>query len=168
MTPFVVERLKEQIQSLINSNPEILEDDILRADTFEAETDLHTVLSELVNKVGWLDSLQRAIAERTKELNQRKSRIENQEEHLRLLIQRVLEGANIKSVKLPEATLSMTFRQPRIKVTDADQLPEELCAKKITLIPDMKKIEEAAQKEGMPPRGTIWTNGMNSLTIRKL
>jgi predicted nuclease with TOPRIM domain len=157
---FDMAQVTQAIDNLRAAYPEIAEDDILRADMLEAETDFHGLLAKLVSLSGDAASMAEAIKLRNADLAARKARYERQEEGIRSLMQSLMEKADLQKVTLPEATLSVSWRKPAPMVIDESQLPDEFC--KIKRSADMAKIKEA----GTLPPGCTMSNGKNVLTIR--
>lgn len=155
-----LEQVKHQIEQLFLSFPELFEDDILRADMIEAETDLHDLLAKLVDLANGAGSMAEAIKIRAGDLSDRKARYERQEDGIRSLIQSLMEKADLQKVTLPEATLSVSYRKPARIVVDEAAVPDDLC--KFKRSPDMAKIKDAPE---LPP-GCSMSNGKNVLTVR--
>lgn len=153
--------LQQQIDVLLLAHPELLEDDILRADMLEGATNMNDVLSLLVSLVADAEGMVDAIKARADTLSQRKARFERRSEVMRWFIQIVMERAELNKVQLPEATLSLSFRKPSPIVTDETVLPDEFCNFKRTA--DMAKIKEA----GTLPPGCSMSNGKHVLAVRK-
>jgi hypothetical protein len=164
---FKIADLNTSIQNLIAAYPELESDEVLRADMFDAETDMNDVLSELLDRAAEAGMMFDAIAARQKELAGRKDRFAKHEENIRKLISQIMETANLKSLKLPEATLSMTYRLPRLIVSDETQLADEFKTVITTYKPNMEALNLAYNERGVTPRGTTITNGTYSLTIRR-
>lgn len=152
--------LRQQIDALLIAFPELQEDEILRADTFEAETNLNAILEKLVGMAGDAGAMVEAIKMRAAAITDRKKRFERREEAMRALVQKIMERANLNKVQLPEATLSISFRKPAIIVTDEAALPDEYC--RFVRLPDMKKLHEATTL----PAGCSMSNGKNVLSVR--
>lgn len=152
--------LRQQIDALLIQFPELQEDEVLRADTFEAETNIDAVLARLISMAGEAGSMVEAIKIRAQALSDRKGRFERREEAMRSLIQKIMERAELTKKQLPEATLSISFRKPAPIVIDETQLPDEFC--KFKRSPDLTKIKEA----GTLPPGCSMSNGKNVLTVR--
>lgn len=152
--------LRQQIDALLIERPELIEDDILRADMIEGATSMHDVLGLLVGLAADADGMANAIKGRAEALALRKARFERRSDAMRSLIQKVMERAELNKVQLPEATLSISFRKPSPIVTDDAALPDEFC--KFKRSPDMGKIRET---ETLPP-GCSMSNGRNVLSIR--
>lgn len=157
---FDIAQLSQAIDAILIQFPELAQDELLRADMLEAETDLHDVLAKLVGLSNDAAAMALAIKMRSGDLSERKARYERQEEGLRSLIQTIMERADLPKVTLPEATLSVSYRKPSPLVVDEAALPDEFC--KIKRLPDMAKIKEA----GTLPPGCTMSNGKNFLTVR--
>lgn len=152
--------LQQQIDALLIAHPELQEDDMLRADMLEGATDMDDVLALLVSLAADADGMAGAIKARSEALSMRKARFERRADAMRVLIQKIMERANLTSKQLPEATLSISFRKPAPIVTDEAALPDEFC--KFKRSPDLAKIKEA----GTLPPGCSMSNGKNVLTVR--
>lgn len=152
--------LRQQIDALLIQFPELAEDEILRADTFEAETNFNAILEKLVGMAGDAGAMVEAIKVRSSALHDRRKRFERREEAMRIMIQKIMERGDLKKLTLPEATLSLSFRKPSIIVTDETALPDEFC--RFVRLPDMKKINEAATL----PAGCSMSNGKTVLAVR--
>lgn len=153
--------LRQQIDALLIQFPELQEDEVLRADTLEGETNINAVLEKLVSMAGDAGAMAEAIKIRSRALSDRKGRFERREEAMRTLIQKIMERAELNKVQLPEATLSLSFRKPAPIVIDEAALPDEFC--KFKRSPDLAKIKEAAT---LPP-GVTLSNGKHVLAVRK-
>jgi hypothetical protein len=155
---FEIAQLKPLIDALLAAYPEIAEDEILRADMFAGELNLDNVLSTLLDKALEAASLQDAIATRQKDLAARKARFAKQEEALRGFILTIMEMADVKSMKLPEATLSYSFQKPK--------MVDPIFFTVVTSIkPDMTYLAEAYAATGTPPIGCSLSNGKSILRI---
>lgn len=153
-------QLRQQIDDLLIQFPELREDEVLRVDMLEAETDLNAVLEKLIAMATAAGTIADAIKLRADALAARKARFERREEAMRSLIQTLMERADLKSLTLPEATLTLSFRKPSPIVIDEAALPDEFC--KFKRSPDMAKIKEATE---LPP-GVAMSNGKHVLTVR--
>ena len=162
---FEISQLKFSIENLLAAYPELAEDEILRADMFAGETNIQNVLSNLVDKAFDAATTQEAIALRQKDLAARKARYGKQEETLRGFILSIMEMADLKSQKLPEATLSVSLQKPRLIVSDETLLNADMKKTVITVSPDMDKIKEAYEASNKVPDGCSLTNGKNILRL---
>lgn len=152
--------LQGEIASLLERYPELAEDEVLRADTFEGETNLMRIMQMALNLAQEARFSAMAIDDRIEELQHRKARFEQRNEAMRSLIQSLMDRAGLQKLQLPEATLSISYRKPSPVVTDENALPDEFV--KIIRKPDMAKIKEA---ETLPP-GVAMGNSKPTLTIR--
>lgn len=158
-----VDLLRQSIDALLVTYPELAEDEQLRMDVLEGETNIDAVLSRLVDAAGDAAAMQDAIGIRIAALQARKARYERQEEVCRSLISTVMDRASISKFTLPEATLSVSWRKPAPFVTDEAALPEECL--KVVKKPDMARIK-AWVEAGNMPEGIAMSNGKAVLTIR--
>jgi hypothetical protein len=161
---FNIDELRRQIEALIRDNPDMMEDEYLRVDMLDGETDIKGALTALVAEVGYSEAIVEALAQRMQKYTARKARIAHRAEVLRELILKVLQSADLKKIELAEATLSQTKRPPQIiGEPDADELPDELV--KIKREPDKAKIR-AALLAGVTVPGVVLSNSAPGLTIR--
>lgn len=151
------------IAALFDRFPELLDDEVLRADTFSGETNIEELLTKIVDLANGSASMAVAIKARISDLVDRKTRFECREEAMRDLAQQIMERADLKKVTLPEATLSVSYRAPAPIVTDEAQLPDTLC--KFKRSADMAKIK-TAMAAGEQIAGVTISNGKTVLTVR--
>lgn len=156
-------QLKSTMDALFVSFPELREDEILRADVLEGQTDLSSIMKELLNELDRANAMITGINERANQLNARKARFERHVEGIRSLIETIMNRADLPKLMLPEATLSVGYRKPSPFVVDEDALPET-CVKTIRKA-DMASIK-ALVENGQMPAGVAMSNGKNYLTIR--
>lgn len=156
-------QVRQQIDNLILQFPELLEDDILRADMIEAETDLHELMRMLERKRQDASSLAGAIASNIAELSNRQGRFERRELAMRTAMFKLLQWADVRKVELPEATLSVRNGTQKVVITDEAVLPDLLC--RLTRAPDKTKIKELLT-EGNPVTGAYLSNAEPTLSIR--
>jgi hypothetical protein len=160
---FDVDQLRLSIEALLRDYPDLGEDEILRADMLDAETEIGSVLASLYAAVDedWsdIDKLDRQIDER----KARKARLARRVEFLRALMLKVLQSANLKKFRLPEATLSQRASQPQIVgEPDVDTLPPDLV--RVTIEPNRAAIREALMN-GQDVPGLFLSNAPPALSI---
>jgi len=156
--------IRAQIEALKASHPELMDDDEAWQASLESETDVHELLTSIVREIEDAKALVIGTKDRLEELDKRKKRFEHRIEALRELAFKVMHGAEIAKVELPEATLSLRAGMPQL-IGDADpaSLPDELC--KISRILDRTAIKDAL-KAGQAVPGFNLSNSPPSLTIR--
>lgn len=155
--------IRQQIANLLTTCPELAEDDVLRADMVEAETDAHTFLSIITRKIGETKALSDGANGYAAELLERCGRLDRRVESLRKFIFQIMEAAALKSAELPEATLSIRAGQQKVLITDETQIPDALF--KIKREPDKTAIKEKL-KSGEIVAGAQLSNAEPSLSIR--
>lgn len=155
--------VKQQIGNLLAAYPELQEDDVLRLDMIEGETEAFEFLRAVEQRRQEAASLAGAIAGNIAELGLRQERFERREKAMRALAFKVLEAADLPKVELPEATLSIRAGQSKVIITDEAVIPDVLC--KITRAPDKARIKELL-KQGQSVRGAELSNTEPTLSIR--
>lgn len=158
-----VANLEAEFASLLVSFPELADDDTLRADVLEGETNFHAVLTRLVNGERDADSLAKAVAGRISDLQARKSRSERRKEALRGLMFRLLKAAGVPRVPLAEATISIGKKAASVEIVDEALLPSSVV--KITTSPDKKAIAELL-KTGADVPGAKMGEAGEQLSVR--
>lgn len=136
-------------------------------DTLEGETNLLEALAEVAESIAQDECFAEAIASRIKTLQERKSRLENSADTKRNLIIMAMEKAELKSVKQPNATISVRSTKPKLVVVDEALIPAKFFKPADpTLDRTALKtaLEEMADGEEIP--GAELSNGGISLTIR--
>lgn len=160
---FDVIALEREIALLVSEFPELADDETLRADTIEGETDAHTVLGRITRRALDAKAMCAAIKERQQDLAARRSRYERQEEAMRALIFRLMKAGDLPKVTLPEATLSRTKKAGGVVITDEAKLLPRYT--RTTVVPDRAKIAEAL-KAGRSVKGAELAPDSETLTIR--
>lgn len=156
--------IRQQIANLLLQNPELSEDEILRADMIEGETDAFDFLRMVERQRQEAASMAGAIASNTAELGLRQERFERREKAMRALMFKIMEAADIKKAELPEATLSIRNGQQKL-VGDASpySVPAQYTREKLEL--DKTAIKEAL-KSGTTVTGFELSNAEPTLSIR--
>lgn len=123
---FDVDQIRREIEALTRDYPELLEDETLRADMIDAETDIHEAISMLVKDIDNSGMMVVGITERRKELGARRDRLNHRIEVLRSLVLGLLQSADLKTMHLPTATVTQSASQPNIVGDpDPETLPDE-------------------------------------------
>ena len=160
---FNVDQLRHEIEAFIREYPDLAEDEMLRADMLDGETDISAVLTALFQSVDNNRFMIDAVNGRMDQLAIRRNRFKQRIEFLRGLILKVLQSADLKKYELPEATLSQRVGQPKIVgEPDVNALPDDLL--RVTVEPDRTKIREALLAGHELP-GLALSNGPPTLAI---
>lgn len=155
--------VQQQIANMLVAVPELHDDDILRADMIEAETDAFVFLSKLVRMIGDAGALAGGTQQYIAELRERQARIERRIEGLRSLVFKVMESADLRKLELPEATLSVRAGSRKVVITDEARLPDSLI--RVTREPDKQAIKNLLDA-GQEVLGAELSNGAPSLSLR--
>jgi hypothetical protein len=142
------------------------DDEQLKLDMFEGETDLFSIASRLLeaneNDEGIIEALEQQIGAR----KVRKDRAELRIERRKSAISSLMDCAHITKLPLPEATVSLRTLKPRPKVVDVDALPAGFFTEQTLRKPDHDVIADAFERGEEIP-GVIVTNGGSSLSVRR-
>lgn len=158
-----VANLEAEFAALLLSFPELADDDTLRADVLEGETNFHAVLTRIVNSERDADSLAKAVAGRISDLQARKSRAERRKEAMRSLMFKLLKAAGVPRVPLAEATISIGKKAAAVEIVDEALLPAEVV--RITTAPDKKAIADLL-KAGTDVPGAKMGEAGEQLSVR--
>jgi hypothetical protein len=141
-----------------DTDPELLHD------TIEGQTDLFEIMDWLLGKLGDEEGLESAVTERVKTLGERKAACVARQDRLRSALQMCLDVSGQKSLRRPEATLTLAARKPGIAHIDESLLPDRFW--ETTRRVNRKAIGEA-MKDGEVVSGVTLDNGGVSLTVRR-
>lgn len=117
--------VKQSIAKLIASFPELADDEVLRRDTLEAETDATKLFSRLIRADKETEAQAAGLKAYMGELAERQSRLVRRQEAIRKMALEVLDAAAISSFVLPEATLTVRQGKPKVMVLDEYAIPPE-------------------------------------------
>ena len=157
------DELVRQIEALIRDYPEMLEDDILRADMIEAETDAVGFIRQLEKKRNEAKINMETLMLYINQLKNRFERFRKQEEAMRALMFRLLQAGQLRRLVLPEATLSIASAPARVLITNEDELPDDYW--RIKREPDKERIKLALITAAVVP-GAELSNSPDYLRIK--
>jgi hypothetical protein len=161
INPLVV---RQQIENLKVSHPELIEDDEAWLASLESETRFEELVTQIVRRIDDSKALAEGTAGRLTELQERKARMLHRMESLRNLLFKLMESAELSKLELAEATISVRNGSPQlVGEADAASLPDDLC--KISRNPDRTAIKEAL-KTGQAVPGFQLSNATPTLSIR--
>lgn len=163
MNPVLVQRLTREITDLIAAFPELAEDETLRADVLEGETDINGILAKLVQEREAAYAMAEGVKIPVDDLRQRKARLERKGDGYSAAIERVMNAAGLPKVTLPNATLSISNAAPSVTVSDESALPDQFWRTKREID---KTAINAAAKAGEEIPGVVVSNGGTRLTVR--
>lgn len=151
-------RLMAEIAEMIG------EDDALKLDMVEGETNLFEAVDRALARIQTVRAMQKGIAEQQEVLGLRKKRLASQEERLTASLGLVLEALAERSMERPIATIGMRATPRPVIVTDITLLPARFVKQ---AEPEARKAEIAkALKAGEVVEGATLGNGGTTLAIR--
>jgi Siphovirus Gp157 len=157
------ETIRQQITALLLECPELIEDDVLRADMIEGETDVFEFLTALEHKRQDACAGMDGIATRIDALAQRSRRLDRREQSIRKMMHKILDAADLRKVELPEATISIRNTAPKVIIIEQSELPDYYI--RIKKEPD-KVLIGAALKAGSTIPGAVLSNPEPTISIR--
>lgn len=155
----------QQIDRLMLTYADVMEDDeALREDMIAGETDLDKVVSRALDHMLEADGMVAMIKDRCNAMSERQGRYQRRSDAMRGLIKGLMEHANLRSLPLPEATISIGAGRESVVITDESALPTQLGTTKWT--PDKKAIADQLKAGEVVP-GAMLQTGDTSLTVRR-
>jgi predicted nuclease with TOPRIM domain len=156
--------IRQQIENLKVSYPDLVEDEETWQMSLESQTDLAELLTNVVRKIEDAKALAVGTKDRLEELEKRKARFEHRVDALRQLAFKLMSAAEVNKLELAEATLSLRNGTPQlIGEADPTLLPDDLC--KVSRSIDRTKVKDAL-KSGRDVPGFSLSNSAPSLSIR--
>lgn len=155
--------LERTIRDFIDANPELADDEELRADMLEGELDIDKVLARLVRLERETAAMAGACETQAQELTIRRDRFALRGKAFRAAMLNVMGAADLRKFELPQATISVRSGQPSVVIVDENALPENVI--RIKREPNKTAIKEALIGGHSIPGATL-SNGAPSLAIR--
>lgn len=157
------QNVRAEIATLLEAYPELAEDEELRLDMLEGETDLREIVSRALDVRQEAETMSAAIKLRIADLGTRKARYDKRGEAMKRLIKSIMQTAQQDKLALPDASLSITKPRESVNVIDLDALPQGYF--KIERKADRTAIKEAIQSGETIPAAEL-ALGESGLTIR--
>lgn len=133
-------------------------------DCLDGETDIYLIMDWLIGKLGDEESMEEAIALRVKALGERKTACQGRQARLRGALHACLTATGERSLRRPEATLTIRPVKPSISDVDESVLPERFF--KVTKAVSKSLINDALAAGELVP-GVVMGNGSESLSVRR-
>jgi hypothetical protein len=161
---FNIDELRRQIEAMLRDFPDLIEDETLRLDMLDGQTDLREALTGLADKMHDTLSMMAALTQRIATMTERRGRFSRRADFLRALMLKVLQSADLRKIELAEATLSQRAGQPKIVgEVDVNTLPAEFV--RVTTEPNRVAIREALMAHREIP-GLSLSNAEPGLIIK--
>lgn len=116
--------VKSAVARMLESYPDLAEDETLRADMVEGETDAFRIIERALAERREAETMADAIKAREADLAARRGRFERKADAMRALIRGIMTEAKLPKVQLTEATILFTSPPVRVDVLDLDALPQ--------------------------------------------
>jgi hypothetical protein len=155
--------VKAEIAKLIEAYPELADDESLRADTIEGQTEALRIIERALAERQDAEMLAGAVKAREEELYARRGRFERKAEAMKTLIKSIMRAAHLEKVTLTEASLSLTKGRQTVGIEDLDALPQGYFK---TIRQADKAAIKASFDAGEPVPGAILVTGEAGLSIR--
>lgn len=137
----------------------------LTRDTIEGETNLHESIAAVMAMVTEAEILEDGLKAKIAQLTDRKAAIQRRQDSLRTIISQAMAIADLRTLPLPEATLSLAATPPGLIVTDEARIPAKFWKQQDPTL-DRKALNEAL-KAGDDIPGVTRSNGGVALKIRR-
>lgn len=160
---FTVNDLEHHIKTLLLDFPVLQDDEDLRRDVLEGNTTFHEVMERLLDQAMSAKTLADAVTALIEKHIERRDKLKKRHDFYRKLMQTLLETADIQSVELPAAKISVTKVAPSLMIVDPDAIPDEFIRWKKE--PDKMALKEAL-KNGTHVPGVTMSNGGTTIQIR--
>lgn len=144
---------------------DIGDDEQMRSDTVEGETNLFEAFDRAIARVSELKAYEAAIAEQIAQLQKRKERFDNQRETIRAAVLNAMADIGVSKIERPAATLSIGKPKPTCRIFAEADLPTKFLKEVVKVTPDKAAILEAL-KAGEAVPGAELANGAPTLSIR--
>jgi hypothetical protein len=112
-----VEQARRDLTALLAAYPDLEQDDVLRLDMIEGETNALDLIDLLIAAEREALSLEEAVAIR-------QARFANRRGAIRKYLMQLMEAAGLKKVERPAATVSIAAGRPKVVITDENELPD--------------------------------------------
>lgn len=152
-----------EMQRLLAGYPELAEDETLRLDMIEAETNSFKVIERVLSERQEAEMLIAGIKTREAALADRRHRLERKADAMRKLIVALMRAGHISTAILPEASLWLSKPRESVGVDNVDELPQGFF--RLERKPDKKAIQ-AAFDAGEEVPGAHVVTGEVGLIVR--
>jgi hypothetical protein len=148
-----VEQARRDLTALLATYPDLEQDDVLRLDMIEGETNALELIDLLIAAEREALSLEEAVKILQDRLAIRQARFANRRGAIRKYLMQLMEAARLKKVERPAATVSIAAGRPKVVITDESLIYEDFV--RITREPDKDKIAKALKGGEIIPGATL-------------
>lgn len=155
--------VRAQIELLLVTHPDVMDDAELRELALASETELHDFMEGVDGRRADAEERTTGIEKRMADNLARRNRYDRRVEAMRSLAFKLLQQAGLKKLELTESTLSIRAGTPRVIITDEAQLPPD-CVR-VRTEPDRMAIKERLAR-GETVAGAEMSNAEPVLSVR--
>jgi hypothetical protein len=148
-----VEQARRDLTALLAAHPELEEDDVLRLDMIEGETNALELIDLLIAAEREALSHEEKIKILQERLAIRQARFANRRGAIRKYLMQLMEAAGLKKVERPAATVSIAAGRPKVVITDESLIYEDFI--RFRREPDKDKIGKALKGGEIIPGATL-------------
>lgn len=161
-----LERETEAAKALLEAlRPELAEgDEALRLDSLEGETHFFEAIDQVLVEIDQTESYANGLRQREGVYKARRERFEARLERLRAGLEQALEIAELKTLRRPAATLTLTEQRPRLVIEDESAIPPGFFERGKPVL-DKKRLRAALQDEEIA--GARLSQGGVTLTLSR-
>ena len=134
-------------------------------DTLDGETDALDVVDHVLSRMMQDEELAKAIADQSKLLMARKSRIDARAAAMKGTLLTILDASGQKKLERPVATISRRSGSVSVCIMDEAAIPSQLCTVKTTTAPDKAAIKKQIEAGEIVP-GAELQRGPDGVTVR--
>lgn len=141
------------------------EDEEALRDTIEGQTELHGAIAAVMDEINECDILAMGIDKIIEDYKDRLHAVTSRAKRLRTAIELAMMAGKIKTLTLPEATLTLKAVPPSVQVTDESAIPAQYWQAGEPRL--SKRMLGEALKGGQTVPGACMSNGGVTLQIRR-
>lgn len=160
-----VQLIELEIARLVEEYPDLADDADLRADMIEGSTAAYDVLDRILDRYREAEADEVAVTSRMDRLAGRRMAAEKRGAAMRRLALRIMTAADLRTMKLPEGTLSRVKGREGVEVLSEDELPEWAFSVKVNKQPSKTAIKQALDA-GIVVPGAALKVGDETLQVR--
>lgn len=153
------------IDAMLKAYPELSEDDVVRLDTLDGETDLKEVVSRILQAAGEVSAHVDGLNRYIEQVEQRRDRKKASVSAMRSLVLRLMATAKLDKLPLAEGTVSVRPGSKSVSITDLDAIPQGYFRVVTEKRPDKEAIRKSIEAGEFIPGAAIVV-GENTLTVR--
>lgn len=131
-----------------------------------SETNLAEAASATLRRMGEIEAQIAALGDLIERYQTRRTTLRDRLAALRDGLLSAMATAGIRTLRLPEATLSQSMGKPAVRILDESAIPGSFMRVRVEQKPDLAAIAEAL-KSGKAVEGAVLANGNPILTVRR-